>query len=111
MAYLTKFPMSNFNKEYKKATELLRFNNDMDYLALQMIESNCLELVQEIERNRDSNRFVLDEMKEIMSFFHRAWELQVVWCKRDVNVVADYLAKHALTLGNGFVSFNEVPVD
>lgn len=38
-----------------------------------VIESDCLELVQEIEKVRDMNELALPELKEICAFLHRAW--------------------------------------
>ena len=78
-----------------------------------VIESDCLELVQEIEKIRvcDIDGSVQSEMKEIMSFFYRAWELRIMWYRRDANGVVDSLAKHALTVGNGIVSFENVPAE
>ena len=75
-----------------------------------VIESDCLELVQEIEKIRadDTDGFIQSEMKEIMSFFHRDWELQIVWCRREANRVAISLAKHTLIAGRGVVSFENV---
>ena len=82
-----------------------------------VLKSDCLELVQEIERHRDYNEDVLAHMRlselkeEIVSFFNRACDLQVVWCRREENEVADCLAKHALKMGVGLVNFEKIPVE
>ena len=74
-----------------------------------VIESDCLELVHQIEKYREVNEDMEIEMMEILSFFRREWDMSIIWCRCEASGVADKLAKHALTIGAGFVGFNHVP--
>ena len=53
----------------------------------------------------------LPELREIISFFQRTWDLRIVWCRREENAVADCLAKLVLEVGAGLVSFEHVPME
>ena len=77
-----------------------------------VVESDCFELVQQIENSRsDVFQEGPEELKEILLFFVRPWELHIAWCRREMNRVADRLAKHALLVGVGIVDFRQVPIE
>ena len=73
-----------------------------------ILESDCLELVQDIEQYREMDGNGTNEMEEILSLCRRAWDVQILWCNRERNSVADLLARYALTVGAGVVQFKEV---
>ena len=74
-----------------------------------VVESDCLELIQEIERCRDMNEAETTALEEIVSYFKRDWDLHVRWCRREGNELADHLSKHTLLVGTRLVSFSQVP--
>ena len=54
----------------------------------------------------DENR--TNEMEEILALCRRACDVQILWCNRERNNVANLLARYALTVGAGVVQFKEV---
>ena len=75
-----------------------------------VIENDCLEAVDLIEDETvdpQDNEEVVDEIREMLK---REWDVQLCWCRREANKVADSLAKRALKIGAGVVQFVDVPL-
>lgn len=72
------------------------------------IETDCQVLANEWKNRRDLSDvgLIIREMKVYLSFF-QGFELYHI--SRDANVVAHKLARHALLLGMGDVTFSCIP--
>ena len=74
-----------------------------------VLETDCLEAVQILEDLSESDFANSSIIREIKSMLNRDWDVQITWCNREANKLADLLARQAMEIGAGVVNFREVP--
>ncbi|KAL6527506.1 ubiquitin-specific protease ubp15 [Orobanche gracilis] len=75
-----------------------------------IMECDCMELVQIINDNLPTRlTTVAGVVKRIRSWLKRDWLVQVSFVVREVNMVADFLAKEGRTNSDGFKEWSSPP--
>ena len=74
-----------------------------------VLEMDCLEAVETLEDLQQHNMGTSSISKEIQAMLMRDWEVQLVWGRRETNILAHMLAHRALDVGASVIRFNDTP--
>lgn len=73
-----------------------------------IVETDCLEAVSLISNGWEDEHPEWNLLTEIRAWMEREWEVRLTWCRREVNLVADLVAKEAFHDAVGFQYFTSV---
>ncbi|KAK4280376.1 hypothetical protein QN277_012007 [Acacia crassicarpa] len=71
-----------------------------------VLESNAREVVELINGPIQESQSVGEVVREVKSILNRDWEVLVQWVPREINMVADYVAKQAFDVWPGVHQFH-----